>query len=583
MSTPASKPEFSKGVVEPVGDCGMFEAAIDHLTTDNNVMTPHGPDTDASKPPQDWGGRILMYGKTAEQATALRERILVDLELCRGAEIEWLSGFNSNPYRLPVDQFIERAMGHSGTVEVEREYLRIIQAQDATHRKELGRLGAELSSYQDMLQDTSLEYGQKLRALEQRLAQAVDLLGQAQVFVEQGDDDSQAWMDLSSGISNLLAIASAPAIEPSRQVTDGGRNPRYEGLFDGETEEQRALRLAPATEAAKLCMGCVEQSSRIRELEHKMDYYRAASPAADFEALPFWKPCNPGCDPEFNGQRSKWCAKICHPAREALSASASASADGERAAFERVYASYARMTLAEVQALWDGDLYQDQGLRDAWYGWKARAAISAPSHSEQVREGWQLVPVEPTDAMLEAGDKYIGTPATYKSMLSACPSPAITKDFSQFLSAVMDAAGLIRHGRQSKELSEYLGMKCMEYRGAALSAPSHGEQVREWVPVSERLPETKAGTDADFVVAIRRAHNGKTYVVPASFLNRFELYSEDEAADDEGRIYVTGWYREMADDEYDTSWHKMETKGDVITHWQELPAAPSAGSQEQGE
>lgn len=107
-----------------------------------------------------------------------------------------------------------------------------------------------------------------------------------------------------------------------------------------------------------------------------------------------------------------------------------------------------------------------------------RAALSA-NHSEQVREGWQLVPVEPTDAMLEAGDKYIGTPATYKSMLSACPSPAITKDFSQFLSAVMDAAGLIRHGRQSKELSEYLGMKCMEYRGAALSAPSHGEQVRD--------------------------------------------------------------------------------------------------------
>lgn len=210
-------------------------------------------------------------------------------------------------------------------------------------------------------------------------------------------------------------------------------------------------------------------------------------------------------------------------------------------------------------------------------------ALSAPGHGEQVRDGWRLVPVEPTDAMLEAGDKYIGTPATYKSMLSACPSPAITKDFSQFLSAVMDAAGLIRHGRQSKELSEYLGMKCMEYRGAALSAPSHGEQVREWVPVSERLPETKAGTDADFVVAIRRAHNGKTYVVPASFLNRFELYSEDEAADDEGRIYVTGWYREMADDEYDTSWHKMETEGDVITHWQELPAAPSAGSQEQGE
>ena len=106
-------------------------------------------------------------------------------------------------------------------------------------------------------------------------------------------------------------------------------------------------------------------------------------------------------------------------------------------------------------------------------------SLIKPSHGEQVRDGWQLVPVEPTPEMLAAGDKYIGTPATYKAMLSACPSPAITKDFSQFLSAVMDAAGLIRHGRQSKELSEYLGMKCMEYRGAAaLSAPGQGEQVQ---------------------------------------------------------------------------------------------------------
>lgn len=107
-------------------------------------------------------------------------------------------------------------------------------------------------------------------------------------------------------------------------------------------------------------------------------------------------------------------------------------------------------------------------------------ALSAPSHGEQVREvvpaGWKLVPVEPTPEMLAAGDKYIGTPATYKAMLSACPSPAITKDFSQFLSAVMDAAGLIRHGRQSKELSEYLGMKCMEYRGVAPSPGSQKEQ-----------------------------------------------------------------------------------------------------------
>ncbi|WP_205578690.1 hypothetical protein, partial [Pseudomonas aeruginosa] len=35
-------------------------------------------------------------------------------------------------------------------------------------------------------------------------------------------------------------------------------------------------------------------------------------------------------------------------------------------------------------------------------------------------------------------------------------------EFSQFLSAVMDAAGLVRYGRRSKELSEYLGAQCMK-------------------------------------------------------------------------------------------------------------------------
>ena len=120
-----------------------------------------------------------------------------------------------------------------------------------------------------------------------------------------------------------------------------------------------------------------------------------------------------------------------------------------------------------------------------WLGpLQARAALSA-NHSEQVREGWKLVPVEPTDEMLIAGDGFIGTPGTYKAMLSAAPCQAISKEFSQFLSAVTDAAGLVRHGRQSKELSEYLGMKCMEYRGAALSAPSHGEQVREVATCSD--------------------------------------------------------------------------------------------------
>lgn len=36
------------------------------------------------------------------------------------------------------------------------------------------------------------------------------------------------------------------------------------------------------------------------------------------EPLPYWEPCNPGCDPEFNGERSRHCAQLCHGARAAL-------------------------------------------------------------------------------------------------------------------------------------------------------------------------------------------------------------------------------------------------------------------------
>lgn len=39
---------------------------------------------------------------------------------------------------------------------------------------------------------------------------------------------------------------------------------------------------------------------------------------SELPPLPHWEPCNPGCDPEFNGHRSLYCAKLCHNARDAL-------------------------------------------------------------------------------------------------------------------------------------------------------------------------------------------------------------------------------------------------------------------------
>jgi hypothetical protein len=43
--------------------------------------------------------------------------------------------------------------------------------------------------------------------------------------------------------------------------------------------ELSALKAQQAEQKPVVCMGCVEQASRIRELEHKMDYYTAPQPA----------------------------------------------------------------------------------------------------------------------------------------------------------------------------------------------------------------------------------------------------------------------------------------------------------------
>jgi len=88
-------------------------------------------------------------------------------------------------------------------------------------------------------------------------------------------------------------------------------------------------------------------------------------------------------------------------------------------------------------------------------------------------------------------------------------------------------------GRKMDELEQEL----------AASSPNHSEQVREWVPVSERLPDEHK----------------------AEYLCLF----------DAGHQQVTEWLHDET--EGWCFWY-----GDP-THWMPLPAAPSAGSQEQGE
>lgn len=107
-------------------------------------------------------------------------------------------------------------------------------------------------------------------------------------------------------------------------------------------------------------------------------------------------------------------------------------AQGEREAFE-----------AELQKMpeWAPEFEQHRAWVEhfAWLLWQARAARSAAQGAAQVPAGWRLVPVEPTDAMLDATttchkgrlypqDSVHGPRAMrrreYVAMLSAAPSPA---------------------------------------------------------------------------------------------------------------------------------------------------------------
>jgi hypothetical protein len=67
---------FTKGGTEEVGDCGIWVAGIDHYTLDADQMILDGIPTQVHNMPDTWYQRIVVYGNTAEQAEALRDKIM---------------------------------------------------------------------------------------------------------------------------------------------------------------------------------------------------------------------------------------------------------------------------------------------------------------------------------------------------------------------------------------------------------------------------------------------------------------------------------------------------------------------------
>jgi len=98
--------------------------------------------------------------------------------------------------------------------------------------------------------------------------------------------------------------------------------------------------------------------------------------------------------------------------------------------------------------------------------------------------------------------------------------------------------------------------------------------MAKWIKCSERLPRTPADTDTTFLVAVKRAHNGKTYVFAAEWLNE-KLLNRDCEDDPEDGVPFNGWHLEQTHDDFSEYFVPLiDTVGDEVTHWQALPRPP---------
>lgn len=81
--------------------------------------------------------------------------------------------------------------------------------------------------------------------------------------------------------------------------------------------------------------------------------------------------------------------------------------DPVREQFQVEYASYAGISVQEVASEWDGDLYGDQGMRDAWWAWQAsrQALVIELPKAWQTNVGAMLPPNGVRFAIQEAGLK----------------------------------------------------------------------------------------------------------------------------------------------------------------------------------
>jgi hypothetical protein len=142
-----------------------------------------------------------------------------------------------------------------------------------------------------------------------------------------------------------------------------------------------------------------------------------------------------------------------------------------------------------------------------------------------------------------------------------------------------------KHMDQLVEASEAVGAEAAEVKRLESLVAQQAARIAElearertWVPVVARLPEVKPNDYEQFIVAVKRGSNAKTYVFAAYYLNALMLLIDDDDCPEDG-LPFTGWHDLKCDDpDYDDAWVPLidASSGDEVTHWQALPVQPTA-------
>lgn len=105
---------------------------------------------------------------------------------------------------------------------------------------------------------------------------------------------------------------------------------------------------------------------------------------------------------------------------------------------------------------------------------------------------------------------------------------------------------------------------------------------QEWKAATD-IPDLKRGSQKEFIIAVRRAHNGRAYSFAASYLNAYPLEYRNECPKGDGctgegcddGCPTTGWFIETGEDDDSTQFHSLNLKeGDEMLGWRNVPQWP---------